>query len=444
MGNVSKPEQEDSIKLHRQLYVESNEIFANPERGFYIARDFNSASSYPLTRNLFKTNRANNRTLIYTGYYLTDYMEADIAPQYLDLIKTNMALLRDGGMKCVLRFAYTTDMYETGHPWDASPEWVSRHIRQLKPILQEYSDVILCLQAGFIGVWGEWAYTDHFVQSPNSVDDYALRKKVVLDLLDALPEERQIALRTPMYKRFMFLSSYADSLTLETAYNGSDISRLCGHNDCFGATSSDMGTFLGKNTREFWKKDSRYVMMGGETCQVSEYSRCKQSLQDMEDYHWTYLNAGYNTNVIDRWKTEDCYEEVERRLGYRLSLTEVCYTNSPVAGCDLDISLTIQNTGFAAPMNPRAVEFILVDGQKNKTVYEQSDIDPRYWFAGESVTIVRTIKLPAEASGDCRLYLNLPDPQPSLHDNPLFSIRLANDNIWERDTGYNKIADFTL
>ena len=444
MGNDTERAPLDTIKLHRQSYIESKDIFANPERGFYTGVDFKSASSYPLAKNLFKISRRNNITLLYTGYYLTDYMESDIAPEFLDLIRINMERLREGGMKCVLRFAYKTDMYETGHPWDASPEWVARHIQQLKPILQKYSDVILCLQAGFVGVWGEWAFTDHFVQSPNSVQEYALRKQVVLDLLDALPKERQIALRTPMYKRFMFLSSYADSLTLETAYNGSDISRLCGHNDCFGATSSDMGTFSGKITREFWKKETRYLMMGGETCQISEFCRCQRSLQDLEDYHWTYLNAGYNTPVINRWDAEGCFNEIDRRLGYRLSLTEVSYTISPVAGCDFNISLNISNTGFAAPMNPRAVEFILVDGNGNKTVFEQNDIDPRYWFAGEVITIAKTLKLPVDASGHCSLYLNLPDPKETLHDNPLFSIRLANDDIWEEESGYNRIADFTL
>ena len=441
---VGPTEQNNLDELCLKTYTESDSVFPNPERGFYSAKDFTSENSYPLTSRLITTNRVNNRTLLYTGYYLTNYMESDISQKYLDLIRTNMELLRESGVKCVLRFAYKTDMYETGHPWDASPEWVARHIQQLKPIFQEYSDVILCLQAGFVGVWGEWAFTDHFVQGPNSKEDYVLRKKVVEDLLDAMPKDRQIALRTPMFKRFMFLESYADTLTLETAFNGSDVARLCGHNDCFGATSSDMGTFSGKLTRDFWKHDTRYVMMGGETCQVSNFCKCEQSLQDMKDYHWTYLNAGYNTDVLNRWVTDGCFDEVERRLGYRLSLTEVSHTKYPNAGSDFKIVINLKNTGFAAPVNPRAVELVFVDEKENKTVYELSDIDPRYWFAGETVKIDKTIELPADASGECRLYLNLPDPKPTIHDNPMFSIRLANDEVWDEATGYNKVAEFKI
>ena len=39
---------------------------------------------------------------------------------------------------------------------------------QLAPILQSNSDVILTVQAGFIGLWGEWYYTTHYGMPPLS------------------------------------------------------------------------------------------------------------------------------------------------------------------------------------------------------------------------------------------------------------------------------------
>jgi hypothetical protein len=136
--------------------------------------------------------------------------------------------------------------------------------------------------------------------------------------------------------------------------------------------------------------------------------------------------------------------EIERRLGYRLSLTDVYNDKAAVAGQDFRVVLNIKNSGFSAPINPRGVELVLVDGNGKKTVYEQKDVDPRYWFAGETVTLDRIIKIPGDATGECTLYLNLPDPKPTLHDNPMFSIRLANENVWDEETGYNKVATFTL
>ena len=422
-------------------FTESDENIANPERGFYLAR---STNGYPFSASQVAAARVNKRTLFHISHYLTDYMQSDIAESFLERVRTEMQGLRDGGAKCILRFSYKNDNSEAAKPWDAEPEWVLRHIEQLKPILQEYGDVIMCFQAGFVGVWGEWYYTDNFVFNPQTPEDHALRKQVVDAMLAALPSDRQVALRTPMFKRMMYAESYTDTLTAATAYNGSDRARIGCFNDCFGASSTDSGTFGGEETREFWKKDTRYVFMGGETCGVSDYCKCEASLKDMEDYHWTYLNNDYHQDVLSRWETDGCRDEIERRLGYRLSLTDVWHSSVAIPGADMTLRVSLKNTGFAAPMNGRAVEFVLVDEDGTETVFECEDVDPRYWFANLTVTVEKTIRIPSDASGRCTIYLNLPDPKPTLHDNPLFSIRLANDNVWDDETGYNKLAEFEL
>ena len=429
--------------LAHQGFKESKKSFANPERGFDAGRNWMSASDAPLSRPFINAQRVQKRTVLYTGYYLTDFLESDISQEFLNLIDANMQVLREGGVKCVLRFAYKTDMYETGHPWDAQPEWVHRHIEQLKPVLQRNSDVIMVLQAGFIGVWGEWAFTDGFMSSPKTPEDYKSRRDVMVALLDALPKNRTIAVRTGRYKMNMFLDSYADSVTIHTAYNESDLSRICAHNDCFGADVSDMGTFTSMDERQFWKNESRYLLMGGETCQLSYHCSCKRTLEDCEAYHWTYTSGP--AKVSDRWKEEGCYDEIERRLGYRLVLTDLHHTPQAVPGEDYRVVMKIENVGFAAPMNPRDVELVFVDGNGKKMVCPLDDIDPRYWFAGEQITIDRTIRIPEDAAGDCALYLNLPDPEFALRNNPLFSIRLANaEYMWDEKTGYNRLITLKL
>ena len=444
----SKPEvKPDEIvpdsELTSKSYTENDAIFANPERGFYKHFDCLSSSASALTASTVQAERTgNNVTLFYTGHYLTEFVKGDISDKYLQLFRKNMQALRDGGAKCLLRFAYTNSTDKK--PYDATPEVVARHIEQLKPIIQEYSDVILCFQSGFIGVWGEGYYTDNFVFDPQTPAEHAKRKAVIDAMLDAIPADRQVALRTPMFKRNMYATSYTDTLTLATAYDGSAKARICAFNDCFGASEDDYGTFIGSGTREYWKKDTRYTLMGGETCGVSDYCTCKQSMKDLEDFHWTYLNQGYNASVLSRWESQGCMDDVKRRLGYRLSLTEVAVSKAPVAGENFRVKIGLKNSGFAAPANPRAVELILVDGNGKKTVFELKDVDPRYWFANETNFVDKVITLPADASGKCVLYLNLPDPYQTIHDNPLYSVRLANDNVWDSKTGYNKIAEFTL
>lgn len=428
--------------LAHQTYVESEAVFPNPERGFYFVKDFHSAADALITPSSIKMQRTLNRTITYNGYYPKDYMNGDIGEEFIQMMKSNMQILRDSGAKCVLRIAYSDS--EAEKPWDPTLEVVLRHIENIKPVLQEYGDVILTFQAGFVGVWGEWYYTDNFISNPKNPQEHSLRKQVTDAMLAALPADRTISLRTPMFKRMMYAEDYTDTLTLETAYNGTPRARISGFNDCFGASQNDQGTFSNSESREFWKKDTRYTLMGGETCAISKYCLCENSLKDMEDYHWTYLNSGYNGKVLGRWRTDGCMDEIERRLGYRLSLTDVYTDASPVPASDCRVVLKLQNSGFAAPMNPRAVELVFVDGKGKATVTELKDIDPRYWFAKEAVTIDRIVKIPADATGNCALYLNLPDPETTLHDNPLFSIRLANDGIWDETTGYNKVAEFKL
>ena len=65
-------------------------------------------------------------------------------------------------------------------------------------------------------------------------------------------------------------------------------------------------------------------------------------------------------------------------------------------------------------------------------------------MAGEKRVINLGCTLDAKMKGEYKLYLNLPDPYASLHDNPIFSIRLANVGVWEEATGYNKIANVTV
>ena len=419
--------------------TESSKDFANPERGFYYAR----STGYPLTASSIQAARLKNVTIFHIGYLITEYIESDIADSFLQRIRNEMQMLRENGAKCVMRFSYKDSAGEEDKPWDATPAQVARHIQQLKPILQEYGDVIMCFQAGFVGVWGEWYYTSNFVSSPSTPEEHALRKEVVDAMLEALPSDRMVALRTPAFKRMMYAESYTDTLTAATAYNGSARARISCFNDCFGASSSDYGTFSGDESREYWKKETRYVLMGGETCGVSDYCTCTASLKDMEDYHWTYLNNDYHQDVIAGWENGGCLDEIRRRLGYRLSLTDIYHTPVLIPGNDFNIAFKIRNSGFAAPMNGRAVELIMIDGNGRKTVWECPETDPRFWFAGETVEIEKTLNIPADATGECTIYLNLPDPKATLHDNPLFSIRLANDGIWVENEGYNKLLTLT-
>ncbi|MCR5560304.1 MAG: DUF4832 domain-containing protein [Bacteroidales bacterium] len=441
-----KPVQINTDGLVHASYTEDTDNFANPERGFYKHCAFSSASdSYSVSKLQGYRTGSDQCSVVLFIFWIGDFVNKDISQNYLNCIKTAFSNARKAGVKAVVRFGYFNGDFDTENPqnnptpWDATKEKTLRHIEQLKPILKDNSDVIICLQAGFCGWWGEWYYTDHFGYQPESDLDYEPRRELIEALLDAMPENRQVAVRTPTFKLKMLRLGSTDTLNCATAYQNTPKARICGHNDCFVAASDDWGTFEDESERSFWCDDSKYTFMGGETCAVSDYSGCSNTVDQMERQHYSYLNSGYNEKVISSWNKGGCLNDVKKRLGYRLVLRDSWISPDIKAGENVRLVLSISNVGFAAPINPRGLEIVLKNESSGKTtVTPIASENPRFWLAGKTRKFEVSFKAPSE--GSYSLYLNLPDPESSLHDNPLYSIRLANKNTWDAETGYNFIT----
>ena len=423
-GSEPAPNPDDEIEGTAVDFEEISGDVVSPERGWYCAYELHG-SSQPITAGDVRAKRLTGRTLWLLEFYLTDFMSGNISAAYLKNIENCLKAIREGGAKAIVRFAYRSS-HDEKLEQDPEVSIVLRHIEQVKPVLGRNEDILFVLQAGFIGTWGEWYYTSHF-------SDMKDRKQVMDALLDAVPVSRQVQLRTPAFKMKLYSLALKDTLTAATAHDGSVVSRIAGHNDCFGADASDMGTFEGDTGREFWKADTRYTIMGGETCQVSDYCLCPVTLQDLQDYHWTYLHDGYNRNVLSRWQQDGCIDEIGSRLGYRLVLRDVHYT-SVEAGKSCKVTLRLSNKGFAAPMNPREAWLVweTPDGKQEKTML---GADPRTWHPGYNAVVSQFT--PSTDKGT--LYLELSDPL--LPDNPSYSIVLANKGVFDTATGYNKLFE---
>ena len=427
-------------------YQASDAVIPNPERGFYTAQEIYTAKKSGVSKEVAEINRKQGRSLFLLEFHLRDFVNSDISEDYLQTIRTYFASMRDNGLKCVLRFCYSNGFAESDKPWDATPEQVLRHIAQVKPILQEYYDVIFVVQAGFVGSWGEWYYTENF-------NDNASRKSVVDALLEAVPDCRQIELRTPAFKMSLYGYGPADTITRATAHRPDIKGRLAGHNDCYLANANDQGTYRGNTDRKYWSSESLYTIMGGESCGLSSFCHCQQdekvsaahgALADLATFHFTYLNQGYHPSVLSLWRKESCFEEIQKRLGYRYVLEKGQFTKAPQAGSPFRVVLKLHNEGFAPAQNPRDAELVLSDKSGKILNAWPLTSDPRYWMPGETIDIDQTITLPEGISGDMTLSLNLPDPCTNLRNNPYYSIRMANENMWDEKTGFNTLYSFTL
>lgn len=442
------PGVEGGSTMVKVAYDPTDEVFVNPERGFYV--QYTSRGVGRSLHNVeLRSQRFLGRSLILRLYYLQSFRHQDLNQQFLDLVRADLDAVRRAGLKAILRFAYA-DGYEP----DAPLSIVLRHIEQLHPVFAENYDVIAVVQAGFIGAWGEWH------SSTNDLTNLENRRAILLKLLEALPNERMVQVRTPEFKRSIF--GVHVPLGPDQAFDGSDLARTGHHNDCFLASDTDYGTYRDiVLDQEYLHLESRYVAMGGETCTPQEplvppkdrpvsllahlspdYERhhCPNAVREMEYLHWSYLNSGYHGGILASWRADGCMEEIERRLGYRFQLVEGEYSTHVPRGGTFQIHLELVNTGFAAPFNPRRVELILRNQSTGQVFAAPLSDDPRRWLPGEAVHITAEVGVPPDVpAGSYELLLHLPDPAERLYGRPEYSIRLANEGVWEERTGFNSL-----
>jgi hypothetical protein len=406
-------------------FSESSEELLNPERGFYDQVTLVNGGS-------FDHVRAAGRTLAYAGVRLDAYRDAPIAAAFLDDLGQGFGKARQAGIKIVLRFVYNNGPYPVSEP-DAPLARVLEHLKQLAPVLADNQDVIAVMQAGFIGAWGEWH------SSTNGLASAENKQTILLALLDALPASRMTQIRIPDAKADIFGSA---ALTEAQAFDGSKQARTGHHNDCFLATASDYGTY--PSPVDTWKKyvadDGRFTPIGGETCALNPpRTDCPEATAEMELLHWSFINALYNQTVIGGWQTQGCLPEIQRRVGYRLSLTSSSYSQKVRPGGVIALELALKNSGYASLFNERPVHVVL-DAGTSRRVALLAKPNPRRWAAGASISIQTKLRVPADlAAGTYSLGLWLPDAATSLRDRADYAVRFANDGVW--NDGINVFAD---
>lgn len=417
-------------------YATNSTPINNPERGFYRHTEVHSTNYTGLDQTTLNSYKSSNTTLLLRVFYLENFITSPISSSYLNAMQADFNKIRIAGLKCIVRFAYSDN---TNGKLDASKAQILAHIAQLKPLLVSNVDIISSMQAGFIGTWGEWYYTDYFGMNPNATD-YANRKEVVDALLSALPDSRMVQIRTPSLKQKTYNSTTA--LSQSQAFNKSNMARIGHHNDCFLASANDFGTYNNTSTEySYLEQETKFTPMGGETCAVNEpRSQCPTALAEMQKFHWSYLNFDYHPTVISGFQSNNCFPEIQNRLGYRLELVNGTYPNSATIGESIALTLKIKNSGFASPFNERIVYLILRNTSTKQEYSFALATDPRFWSSGVQQTITESIQLPSTIlSGSYQLFLSLPDSSVSIANRPEYAIRFANDATWESTTGYNNL-----
>jgi len=470
-------------------------VFPNPERGFHnryeLVTDPNvnvyvtsaSPAGYSADEEdtTFSRAIANGDTLIHSYIHLDMWNTTATLPQeFLNSLSQGFANIRAAHLKTVVRFAYV---------WDSYPEVdisiIVGHIQQVGPILTANADIIDHLEAGFLGMWGEYhdcAYCDWF-QEPEAIQRY----QQIEALLRNTPSTIPIAIRYPLnYKEYVFPSTIdsngnvtstgvpdcVGALPDNCTLSQQEMDRLGFHDDCFLSDSADQGTYDNNSwmgwydipTKRSWMYDmltsyGTYKEVGGETCDSSGNDTVSESQLEMSELHYTEINEDYAPVNVDFWQStsvpaqgidpaETLFTRFQRKLGYRFRLIDATFPAQANPSGSFTFSAHISNDAYGGLIHSRPV-YLVFDNSTNRYNVQLAGLDPRTWLASSNsysgsantVTIpTQTVTLPAMASGTYRLSLWLPDASSNLQSLPNYAIRFANTGTWDSTTGLNVLA----
>ncbi|WP_457631832.1 DUF4832 domain-containing protein [Oceanithermus sp.] len=404
----------------------------NPGRGFY---DGSSVDLWNPDPDAYARVRDRGLTLAYAD---ATWLPGDhvLSDDELARLQEGLDLVRESGFKLILRFRYSDQ-------GDADWSVISGDLEKLAPLIRDNADVIAVLQAGFLGRWGEW----HCWEATTVCHDGAAEKAYVLDKLLAALEgtDVPVAVRYPPDKsRYLGdvqfddydavppppppVGSFADGL----GENEKNRARIAHHNDCFLSSADDMGTYPNEpperieQWRTFTYAENEFLPYGGESCVPAdvddpERSSGPNALAEMARAGVDYLNADYHPDMLAGWRADGVYDEIAARLGYRLVLEEVAWSE-PAAGRPWQLRLTVRNDGFSRLKRRYQVFLVLAGASGERTV--PLELDLRRVAPGQSQTYAA--ELTAPPAGSWRLGLAVRDPAQRLAERAEYSIRFAN------------------
>ncbi|AKF03730.1 DUF4832 domain-containing protein [Sandaracinus amylolyticus] len=406
-----------------RTYTEITTPILNPERGFFAGADLTTLTN----ADFLAVERG--VTLTYDLVLLEPYRETALPTTFLDALERGLGELRESGASAVLRFSYN----EADGGADATLSQILAHIEQLRGVLSRNADVIATIEAGFIGVYGEWRESSHGNEGPPQ------QRAVVEALLDAL-EERTALVRRPELKSDMYGNPVAVGMAWSDAY----ASRVGHHNECFLGSEDDGGTFAGAvdRWRDYMESESPFVPVGGSMCQPSGRANCATALSELALFHYTFLSDDYNTEVLDALEAEGCMDEIQSRLGYRFVLGSAEIPDAIRPGGSFRLRAQLENRGFAAPMNRRDV-WLVIEGPGVRHEVELPGTDVRRFVPGQAHALDARIRLPASiAPGTYRVALWVPSRSESVRDRAEYAIRFANEDTW--DLGLNVLGEIEV
>lgn len=459
-----------------------------------------------------------------------DYWKENVLPKWahgnsqpltedaLYYIKDKLQQVRDGNGVTLIRFNYDGEGFawvDSDHPddgyidqsvGDIEPDKniLLTQISQLKPLLAEYEDIILGVDGGMFGPWGEM----HSTTYGTNPEAYVW---LLNGWLDAVPKSRSIIVQAGA-----FLSWYNDTYKKNYTFDnidkipapkrGTPESRFGFFNDSYGYGEdeddnypNDWGSLSegagwpgeqlgnddsfdrGKVMTWIRKQNNLYggEAQGGETL----WNTYPFVAWEASYAQTVYLNADYEAEVHERWSDfkynkENVLVQITNgykapynikyaifdpvyngktggeywrdRLGFRLVLREANVSNWVDNNGILTFEGKIQNVGFGNIVNKKNVSIILKSKDNSNTYMTLTELDARDWKPNldsradnKSAYNNLNFSIPMSEFGEVNpgeYDIYMKINDPKEIDPVKRSIQLANFDIWNNSIGGNLIG----
>ena len=421
------------------LYGRENDILLdNPHRGFRLETYLDVATGHMLAGRdtdarkeldaYLERYAADRPRVVQVYFYLTAYRDRDLDDTAFLHMQKYFNHCRQKGICLLLRFAYVFHDNLWSQEDAVSEEQILRHIEQVQPLVEHNRDILFCLQAGFVGPWGEWSGG-----SPQN------RRRILDYLLDHVPKDLFVMVR------YVSVKNVLDPEDPRRAWVGYHDDYLTG-----GPHSWNSGGLPDTPAYHQLDEETAYLPVDGEMPWASDIADIDgmNLLRRLIRHHFSTLSIEHNYKEsetgesLEKWKKvlinpslvqefgqperkewfqdadgnvieRSLYEYMRDFLGYHIAVTKAGFAE---IGDQLHVTAELKNYGFSAPWGMRECLWVLMDENgcvlESQTACKPGDLQP-----GSAVISGAAFTLPTQSG----LRIGL-----SLHDWGKGSARFAN------------------
>lgn len=376
------------------------EFYTNPENGRYSHDMFSQSTGEYYGKDYTGAEKSVDRLrkfvadyeyeaprVVQSYFYLTYYRDKDLDETAFKNIREYFDVCRELKLTASVRFAY---VYVQGY--DATQDVVSlqqmlRHMEQLKPLLAEYRDVLFALEGGFMGEWGEQSGGCSWVTNGHA--------GTIMDAAVAMvPDDLWVVTRyynvwsqasAESRKRMGFHDDYIVGFSHEWSFAGKwdtaaykKVQELSGSVLIKGempwgghvpaGSSSNSADLNGWSVAKYLSKNHYTVL----NCYHNnrEYGGTYSMKKWRSEMATAKLLDKHNLNYYPEWfKTADgksvfksVFDYLQDFIGYHLVSSDVTVKK---AGTKADVSFSLTNYGFAAPLALKEIKLVILDSKNN-------------------------------------------------------------------------------